>query len=104
MVNLDYYNCVLLYLKLKSDKVPENKIKIILNNTFAENLSKEVVDDLKNPENCFKYFILPECGDCSLCPIKKECKYEKWKDINSKIIQKIKSNLINQEDLEAVFK
>ena len=101
--NLDYYTCVILYLRLKSDKRSENEIRIVLKNTFGEKLSREVIDDLSKPEECFKYFVLPECGNCSTCPISKECYYDKWKDINSKIIQKIKNNPVKQEDISKIF-
>ena len=101
--NLDYYSCVLLYLRLKTDKMSEKEINAILKNIFGEKLSQEVINDLSKPEDCFKYFTLPECGECTGCPIKQECKYEKWNEINTKIIQKIESNPINQEGISNIF-
>ena len=102
--NLGYYSCVLLYLKLKAKNFSTDNLAVILKNTYGENLSQKVIANLSNPEDCFKYFILPDCGNCSICPINKECYYDKWNEINTKIIQKIRNNPIKQEELVNIFK
>jgi ribosomal protein S12 methylthiotransferase accessory factor len=101
--NLSYYVCALAYINLKMKKVPHKDIYKNLYYLFGKELAEEVASDLRNPREVFKYVELPECGDCSLCPVSDKCFYDEWYKISMKMREKISKAQIKQENLSRLF-
>jgi hypothetical protein len=101
--NTGYVACFLTYLRLRSEDLAPAKIKSALKNMFDKSRWEKVIADFNNPKNIFNSYNLPDCGNCSRCPVSRHCYYKEWKKISSKIIQKINANRIEQTGLARVF-
>jgi len=101
--NLSYYACALAYMDLKTKKFPKKDIYRNLYSLFGKDLAEEVISDLEDPREIFKYLELPECGDCSLCPASDKCFYDGWHKISIKMREKISNVQIKQENLSGIF-
>ena len=101
--NLSYYACALAYMDLKMKKFPKKDIYRNLYSLFGKDLAEEVISDLEDPREIFKYLELPECGDCSLCPASDKCFYDDWHKISIKMREKISNVQIKQENLSGIF-
>jgi ribosomal protein S12 methylthiotransferase accessory factor len=102
---LKYYLCVLHFCKLRVKKEWNmQKIHEILNSIYGK-AADEVIEDVSVPENAFRYYDLPSCGDCSRCSYSDErCSYPLWKDYMQKLQEKISAYPVGQEKLISLFR
>ncbi|PIE79397.1 MAG: hypothetical protein CSA15_03245 [Candidatus Delongbacteria bacterium] len=98
-----YYKCVLFYLKLKSQGVNDNLIKVELENIFDISYVKNVLNDLSNPNEVLKYYKLPNCGNCNSCEALNECKYSIWYELALKLKSSLLESSLSQKDIRNYF-
>ena len=96
-----YYKCILYYLKLKSELMDTGKIRHELSNIFEALTVDEVIEDMKNPTEIFKYLVLPQCNDCDNCLLNNICIHKEWEIFTSNLSSKMRR--INQNSLEEIF-
>ena len=97
--NTRYGMCCLFYLKLKSENYSEDKIRDNIDDIFGNELTNEVISDMKNTDDIFTNLNLPVCGDCISCSIREECYYDRWKQVRNRVKIEMKKNLIDQRHL-----
>ncbi|MDH6305894.1 ribosomal protein S12 methylthiotransferase accessory factor [Parabacteroides sp. PF5-5] len=78
-------------------------IQPILKKLYGEQLSKEVVNDMKNKDEVFKNFKFPNCFNCSTCQSANQCKFFDILRIEARIQQRYNENQPQQEKLNKVF-
>jgi ribosomal protein S12 methylthiotransferase accessory factor len=98
-----YYSCLLFCLKFKLEGFSNPRIKENLLELYDKELVFEVMHYLDEPERVFDYYTLPRCGDCSCCPVQKECYYPQWESLEMNIAARQKTNPIHQEKLAELF-
>jgi ribosomal protein S12 methylthiotransferase accessory factor len=98
-----YTTCCLAYFILKAGTRRVESLRANLVSFFGRELAEEVISDLKDSDNAFRYYQLPDCGDCSRCEIKDACLYPAWKKVRTAYEAIVKQNPIRQEALENVF-
>lgn len=98
-----YYSCLLFCLKFKLEGFSNPGIRENLLELYNKELVSEVMHFLDDPEKIFDYYTLPRCGDCSCCPVQKECYYPQWKSLQMNVAARQKSNPIHQEKLAELF-
>lgn len=101
--NLEYYKCVSFFLKLKSTNKTDNDIINSLVVIFGMELTSEVYNDLKDPDDVFKYMELPLCGDCEVCDVKGVCYYNDWSIFVQTLNERHRKNKISQDELRLLF-
>ena len=94
------YNFVLLYQVQKQDL---NSTKNILEKCYGEALTKEVISDMINPDDIFKYYKLPSYPNCSKCKLKKDCLVDDVVQICVDLRKKEIAANIDQGKLSEVF-
>lgn len=101
--DLNYFLCSLLYFKFKSDNTSKEDQKSTLEEFFGKDLAEEVILSFSKPNNTFRELSVPECGDCSVCQVSKQCYFDKWKELDLKVIKKMKENPIDQRRFANLF-
>lgn len=101
--NTKYALACLTYFNLKSLRCTNPEIINNLRDTFGEEMANEVVADLCDPKDAFKYLILPQCGNCSECPVSSDCCYPIWSTINDNYRRVVVENTIDQSHLSAII-
>lgn len=92
-----------LFLKLRAEENDEVEIARVLGSVFGEGLALEVIQDLQTPEQVFQYLVLPECGDCSICPVISDCLFPAWEVAASKMNDAVSGKCIDQAGLRYVL-
>lgn len=99
--DLKYFHCAKQYIELL--QIFESKtINLKLKQLFDSAIVDEVSEDLSNPEESLKYYDLPTCFECEICPIKSDCRYF---DV-MKVVKKIQEHSIkniDQMNLKYIF-
>lgn len=101
--NRAYYNCCLLYCKLKLAGAPDEAVVKELTASAGSETAALVIDSMSSTDRIFDSFILPDCGECRLCPVREDCSYEEWSRVNHKILEKKNRMKIDQLALQKVF-
>ncbi len=95
-----YYGTVVSCLNLMAEGLSEEIIKEkIKEDGFDAELVDEVINDLSNPSDIFKYTILPKCPNCSECGLNKDCLTKSKMVIADKLYPVMHNNKLNQMDL-----
>lgn len=71
--------------------------------SYRNELLSEVISDLENEIDIFKYQNFPTCFNCKDCKIESECFYIKVLTVVKKVQEKHKTNQINQNDLKWIY-
>ena len=74
----------------------ESRLKLI----YTDELVDEVLGDMNNPEDIFRYHELPHCYNCEKCEIVNSCKFIDIIKINKRIQQIHAKNKIDQSKLK----
>jgi len=90
------------YFSLLKHKKNENEIYSYMSKIYGIELSKEVIEDLKYPENIFKSYNFKSFFDCKDCDINK-FDYYNIATILKNIENKYKKNTIDQMNLSKIF-
>jgi YcaO-like protein with predicted kinase domain len=102
----EYYKIVEKYLELKSDGYPRGniiqKIKEDLN-LEREDLIQEVINDLADPKDVFKFTKFPKCPDCPDCPLNTDCLTKNQVEISRRLYPLMTKNKINQKSLDKII-
>lgn len=94
------YNFVLLY---QVKKIDLESVTNILTKCYGEELTKEVICDMINPDEIFKYYKFPSYPDCSKCKLKKDCRVDDVVQICLDLRKKEISANIDQKKLADIF-
>jgi len=90
---LPYFNCCLLYTRLKSEAKSDIEISIALKSVFAPELVEEVLVDMGNDDQ-LQYYDMPSCFHCEDCPVTNGCRYLEA----MKILKNVqKNNTLNKQ-------
>jgi ribosomal protein S12 methylthiotransferase accessory factor len=68
-----YYWAIRDCVKMKAKGFSDSKIEKDLGFLYGADTADEVLEDLKHPEEIFKYFDLPSCPDCDDCSLRNRC-------------------------------
>lgn len=68
--------------------------------TIKHSISSEIINDFSSVENIFCNIDIPNCPDCNNCSMYKNCLTKNKVDFSKRIMNKMKSNLVNQDDFE----
>lgn len=88
---------------MKSTGMLNREIASSLNIVYPENLLIEVISDLDNNNDIFKYQNYSSCFNCKSCKISSECTYIDIIGIIKKIQEKHLASEIKQDDLGNIF-
>ncbi|MCP4351941.1 MAG: YcaO-like family protein [Desulfobacterales bacterium] len=89
-----------LFFKLKSENFPENEITSTLQNIFGQQLTTSMYGIVNDNTKIFGSIRFPDCTECSACPVRIECNYEKWNQVISNLNRNMNSSFPNQEQLD----
>lgn len=92
------YQPMYYFIKKLSLGIPVNEAKKKTAKYFGEKRTDELLDFLS-----MKTIGLPNCGDCSNCPLHAECLYDQWSRRVRAIDASIKRHFPAQADLEKLF-
>ena len=90
------------YVYFKAKKLNNNEIFSTLRYIYKEELLYDVINDLENKIDVFKYQNFPTCFNCKDCKIIHDCFYFDVLRFVKKIQEKHKNNRINQDNLKWV--
>ena len=94
------YNFVLLH---QIQKLDIESTTNILCKCYGDELAKEVISDMINPDKIFKYYKLPSYPDCSKCKLKKDCRIDDLVQFCVELRKKDFDAKIDQQNLAEVF-
>jgi ribosomal protein S12 methylthiotransferase accessory factor len=94
--------CRLAHLKLRAGNVGEDERRRRLASFFEAADVDEVARDLSD-DDPFRDLALPECGDCSSCPVAGECACPQWKRVDASLRERARQNPIDQTQLRSLF-
>lgn len=94
------YNFVVLY---QIQKQNLESVIYILSKCYGEELTKEVIKDLINPNKIFRYYKFPSFPNCSKCKLKKDCRVDDVVKICVNLHEKELVANIDQSNLDDVF-
>ena len=83
----EYYQCCAAFFRLKSNGNIE--IKRTLQNIYSKKIVKEVLEDLSEINDLFRYLDMPSCPDCKQCSLQEYCLYNAWAEIICKLNSKM---------------
>lgn len=92
------YQAMFLFLKKLAGEVPEKEAESQIAEYFGRQHTDELLDFLS-----MKSLGVPNCGECSRCPLKEECMYDKWKQRIDAINDTKKGNFPDQANLKKLF-
>lgn len=101
--NSTYFYCARDYIYMKSTGMSNREITSLLNIVYPENLLIEVISDLDNNNDIFRYQNYSSCFNCKSCKISTECTYIDIIRIIKKIQEKHLASEIKQDDLGNIF-
>jgi ribosomal protein S12 methylthiotransferase accessory factor YcaO len=87
------------FLKKLSAGVPKSEAEAQTAEYFGRQRTDELLDLLS-----MKTLGVPDCGDCSSCYLREECRYDKWKQRINAVNEPKKQNYPDQANLEKLFK
>ncbi|MGC8691120.1 MAG: YcaO-like family protein [Caldisericum sp.] len=91
---INYYECCKDFLNFKkTNDDNEQEMESFLKLLHGEEISKEVINDLKKPENSLQYLENITCFNCSKCDLREKCNYKKLR----KSYLKVKKFLLKQK-------
>lgn len=96
-----YFNCCLLYIKMKSENIAENEIFEALCKLFEAPLVQEVMEDM-GKEDQLQYYNMPTCFHCEECPVANGCQYLSAMKLVKKL--QCKTTVHNQQALINLLK
>ena len=91
-----YFNCCLLYVKMKSENHSDNEIFNALCKLFDASLAQEVMEDMSKDDQ-LQYYNMPTCFQCEDCPVADGCQYLSAMRIVKNVQRK--TTLLNQQTL-----
>ena len=94
------YNFVLLYQVQKQDLESTTSV---LEKCYGSELANEVIKDMINPDDIFKYYKFPSYPDCSKCKLKKDCRVDDAVQMCVDLRKKEVAANIDQMKLAEVF-
>ncbi|MCP4111575.1 MAG: YcaO-like family protein [Desulfobacteraceae bacterium] len=97
------FNWLILYFKLKTENCSGSYIKTNLSQIFSEQLTNIMLPIVNDGKKLFGSIEFPDCGDCSLCPVKYICNYETWKKTVVKLNSIMQKSFPRQSDLRCVL-
>ncbi len=103
-MDFDYLRCASQWLDGQVAGIPEDELRALVTTCYGEALLAEVEADLRNPSAVFDPGSLPACGDCSACPVQRDCRYEVWRNTAERIRVELDANPIDQLQLRDVLK
>lgn len=83
-----YYTVIHNYLSLLREEHSLEEISDYLLRYYNEDIVKNVIDDLKDPLQIFRYYLLPTCLDCNTCKIQDSCILNEIVDMNDHLTKK----------------
>ena len=98
-----YLLCSRDYIYHRSKGFLKNDIVALLKNIYKPEILSEVIDDLENDTDIFRYQNFPTCFYCDDCKIKEECYYMEVLKIMKTIQEKHRNNQINQDNLKLIL-
>ena len=101
--NIPYFKGVQYYLKQTSLGNNSQIISHSLSQLLGSDLSEEICSDLSNPDEAFKHYDTPDCGDCSKCSLKNDCRYPEWKTLMERLQAKALQCFPDQTELQSLF-
>ena len=90
------------YLALKKEEKNKNEIQSLLSKLYTNDLSTEVIEDMKDPKNIFKSYNLQSYFDCENCNLDR-FDYYSIAPILKKIQEKHLLNSVDQLQLSNLF-
>lgn len=93
-----YYYGIRDYVYLLTQGQDSITIKEYLSHIYPYDID-EIIEDLSNPDDIFKYHELPSCYDCDKCEIENECLFFHMLKLNKTIQKRQIDNPINQAEL-----
>jgi ribosomal protein S12 methylthiotransferase accessory factor len=101
--SLEYYMCVLSFLKYKSENKEDYYIRLNLVNLYDTEIVEEVLKDI-NSKKIFQYLLLPNAPNCNDCSIVDSCNYLIWKKITDSVLIKMENHFPKQNAiLDVIF-
>ncbi len=98
-----YYFCARDYIFWKYNNKTNEEIINNLSIIYNTELIKDVYNDLKEEQNIFQYYELPNCFNCDKCEIINNCKFFEVLKIVKQLQTKHQDNIIDQLNLKDVF-
>lgn len=98
-----YFVACLTFLKLRSEHRSLEEALRILENVFGPSTTKDVENDLGQPENVFQHYRMPACPDCQNCSYVHDCQLPAWAEVMPRIRREAASRPVDQLALAQVF-
>ncbi|MDR0755187.1 MAG: YcaO-like family protein, partial [Prevotellaceae bacterium] len=99
-----YYFAISDYVYLKHIKNCScSDIEHMLNYMYGDNIAKEVIADVSDPDKIFQYHEFPVCFDCEMCKVSNTCRFFDVVHIQKAINDIAKNNYIKQIDTGKLF-
>lgn len=94
---LPYFNCCLLYTRLKSEAKSDVEISTVLKSIFEHELVEEILIDMSNDDQ-LQYYNMPTCFHCEYCSVVNGCRYLEA----MKIVKNVQKNNIVYEQTQLI--
>lgn len=94
--NNGYFLGAKAYCRMKAQGLSKSNIQAVLNDLLGREKALEIIDDFSDRRSTFRSLQLPECGDCSICPISDSCLYEGWRRMQSTLRKHLESVKLDQ--------
>lgn len=95
---MGYYKCSRDYLGMISDGFTEAKAVGVLEGVYGPKLTREVMADLSDPGNSFKYLGRLKCWDCEDCSFINSCSYQELRRIHMAVKDRYFHSQVDQND------
>lgn len=96
---LDYYKGIRDYLVILLNKTDVDKKVGVLNEFYGEELMREIMADLANPDNVFQYYPKLACWNCNGCDLNNHCHYPGLRKLFRMVKIKQSEKIIDQSSL-----
>ena len=91
-----YFLGVLSYFRMMGEGLEGADVWESLKDMLGEDLATEIMEDLGDRRQAFRYLRLPECGYCPQCPITDVCCYEGWRRVQTAVRSRLAQVRIDQ--------
>ncbi|MHA2602786.1 MAG: YcaO-like family protein [Candidatus Thorarchaeota archaeon SMTZ1-83] len=98
-----YYKCIRDYLAILSETGSVERACTILLPIYGENLVKEIIDDLRDPQSVLSRHGTVACWNCRACHLEEHCSYRRIKDLQIKLKDRMAQNPLDQSSLSNIF-